>query len=234
MKLRILLAALVFFLVRNQHVTATTITFDDVASGTLINAQYSGVTFGCFNGTGVSNLCSGNPTNVSGAGNAYAVSSPTAASPSNVISFTSGIPLGVFAVENLGFFSATFSSPVSSVSIDALPVLAAEGVGAARDVPFIQAFNSAGQFLTSASYVYGACNPLTTACPYQTLTVSNPNIAFVAFSSTTGAGSFPVFGMFDNLTFTGNGSGTVPEPSTLLLLSSGLFAMRVWRGIRKA
>jgi hypothetical protein len=240
LKKLILLGALFCLVLPSQHATATTINFDvaadgitPVASGTNINTLYSslGVTFGCFNGTGI-NTCTGNPQDVSGAGNAFAVSDPfLSASAPNVISVTSGF-VGEFANTNNFYFSATFSSSVSSVSIDALPIPPAEFLFPPTNSPFIWAFDSSGNFLTSAFYTFtNVCVSGVTTCPYETLTVTNPNIAFVAFSSDIGQGGGNQ-GVFDNLTFSSGAVG-VPEPSSLLLLSSGLVALAWMRRVRK-
>jgi hypothetical protein len=75
-----------------------------------------------------------------------------------------------------------------------------------------------------------------------TVTSSTANIAFVAFSSISdSANGHPVYGSFDNLTFGGTtpppptggdngGSGgdngtSVPEPSSIMLLGTGLLGL---------
>jgi len=206
---------------------AATITFDDVASGTMINTQYSslGVTFSCINGTTDPNdLCSG--------GNVFAVSSLSAASPSNVLSLTSGVPLGTFTDERFGYFRADFSSGQTSVSIDALNVNPPEYLGSTTNAPCLQAFNSSGGFLGQAIWTGN-----TDIESWQTLTVTSASadIAFVVFSSFSATGH-AVYGMFDNLTFTattggggGGGGTTVPEPGTMTMLAMGLFGCRFAR-----
>jgi hypothetical protein len=165
--------------------------------GDLVNATFSylGITFGCFNGTNSTlNLC----TNAGTGGDAYARSSVSARSSPNVVNLSAtGVP--VFD-ERYGYLKATFATPVAAVSIDALPVAPPEGFNITVNRPFLQAFNSLGQFLGTASYVYGSCNPNTTQCPWQTLTINRPasDIKFVAFSSFSSSGGI-MYGQFDNL-----------------------------------
>ena len=169
-----------------------------VNDGDLLNTTYSylGITLGCFNANNNSplNLC----TNASAGGNAYGRASVSAASSPNVIYISqTGFP---FFDERYGFLRASFDTPVPAVSIDALPVAPPEGFNITVNRPFLQAFNSQGQFLATASYVYGSCNPNTTQCPWQTLTINRPtsDIKFVAFSSFSTSGGI-MYGEFDNL-----------------------------------
>ena len=190
-----------------QNARAAPINFDDVASGTNINTQYSGlgVALGCFNGS-VTNLCMGN---------AYAVASGLANSAPNVISLDPTTLSGSLVDERWGFFKASFASPVASVSIDAKAVLPPEYAGSTTNKPFLQAFNSTGAFLGQAVYsasVYGGT--------WETLTFTRPtaDIKFVAFSSFSSSGH-PVYGMFDNL------NSAVPIPAAAWLFGSGLLGL---------
>ncbi len=149
MKRLIFVATIVCFILiaQGQNATATLINFDvgpdgstPVANLTNINTLYSslGVTFGCFNGTDLSlNICTGASTG----GNAYALASIAANSAPNVIGFSTGTLTGVFFDERFGYLKASFSSPVSSVSIDAKAVLPPEYLGTTTNNPFKQAFS---------------------------------------------------------------------------------------------
>lgn len=169
-----------------------------VDDGTNVNTLYlseSGVTFGCFNGTSL-NLC----VNAANGGNAYARTSASAASAPNVVYLSaSGFPL---FDERFGYLKASFNSPLGVVSIDAQPVPPPEGFTVTVNRPFLQAFNSLGQFLGTANYNYGACNPNTTQCPWKTLTITRlqNDIKFVAYSSYSSSGGV-MYGQFDNLQF---------------------------------
>jgi hypothetical protein len=170
---------------------------------------YLGITFGCFNGTvPLSNLCA----NAATGGDAFSRASATPASAPNVVYLSqSGFPL---FDERYGYIKASFANPVSAVSIDAQPVASAEGGTVTNNRPFLQAFNSTGTYLGAANYNYGACNPNTTQCPWQTLTFTRPqgDIKFVAFSSYAGQGGAYEYGQFDNLkTYVDTDGDGVPD-----------------------
>ncbi len=194
--LTLTLTAFIPIILFSQDLLAQTINFDDVASGTNINTHYvspNGITLSCINGKiAAANLCSG--------GNVYANADSGAASPPNVISLTSGKPIGVFIDERYGYFRADFYKPVASVSIDAKAVLPPEILGSTgTNAPFLQAFNAQGKFLAQAAYTLNVQSQ-----QWQTLKINRTagDIAFVAFSSLYTSSYSPVWGEFDNLNAT--------------------------------
>jgi hypothetical protein len=172
-----------------------------IPDGTLADVFYLfsgfGVTFGCFNGNSVTlNICA----NAGTGGDAYIRSAVGAASSPNVIHLTAtGLP---FFDERFGYLKASFAGGNGIVSIDARPISPAEGGTITVNRPFMQAFNAQGQFLATANYNYGSCNPNTTQCPWQTLSISRPqnDIKFIAFSSYSSSGGV-IYGEFDNLSY---------------------------------
>jgi hypothetical protein len=200
------LAGIVLAMVTSGANAAFTVTFDTnlkfgftVADGTLANTYFgvAGVTFGCFDANPATlNICANSGTG----GDAYVRSSVSAASSPNVLYLSAtGFPL---FDERFGYLKASFNNPVGIVSIDAYPVAPPEGFTITGNRPFLQAFNSLGQFLGAANYEYGTCNPNTTQCPWKTLTITRlqNDIKFVAFASYAGSGGH-MYGEFDNLTF---------------------------------
>lgn len=197
-----------------DNASATAINFDDVSSGTNIDNHYSGVTFGCINGTNSSmNLCSGNSSGSFGAGNAYALAgllNPPSAP--NVIGFNSGTSGDFYIDSRTGYLTASFSAPVSVVSIDALGTPPPEYPGALSAGPFLNAFGKGGKFLGAAWYDQSKLGT------WQTLSISDKtaDIYYIAFSSQYTNGKSALYGSFDNLV------AAVPEPETYAMLLAGL------------
>ncbi len=159
--------------------------FDDAAEAAVINTRYAGVVF----------------TNPIG-GDIYARVTQFAPSLSNVVSvFGSGLPM---FDARYGAVDAHLTTPVSVVKIDARPVAPLEFMGTLTRRPFLQAFDSANNYITTVYYA----GPLPTGGgeigPAETLTITSPsaNIATARWSVQNPGTTYPpVYGLFDNFQF---------------------------------
>jgi hypothetical protein len=99
-----------------------------------------------------------------------------------------------------GAVQAEFTTPRSSVSIDALGVTSPEGLGTTAVRPFFEAYDAAGKRIGAAYYPSPGTNGFG---QWQTLRIDDPNgaIKTVRFSSQNDPNTAPIYGMFDNLTF---------------------------------
>lgn len=221
-----------------QDASATLINFDNVASGTNISTYYSGVTFSAI-------LCPGGAATCGPSTNpVYAVASTHAVSPGNVVSISS--TADNFGTLAGGAIEATFSALQSSVSITTDPWIAIPEGLTAWAKPYISAFDSADNFL-GITYTSQLIDPSIASTPEVITITSAGNIKKVRF--TVQDKSPHTKASFDNLVFTlpgfessvnpitggpgpGGGGTQVPEPSTLLLLGSGMVGLAMTR-IRK-
>jgi hypothetical protein len=169
--------------------TSTLVDFDNspsgaVAGGTMVDTLYTsqGVTFSCVSCTG---------------GHAYALA---AAVGNNAVSLFAPPSAAAFDAR-YGAVKAAFSSPPSSVSIQATAVPTAEYTMNPIAKPFLEAFDASDNLIAKVYYLpnYGDANYGTP----QTLTVasSTSSIAYVLFSSQAPGSGTPVYGVFDNLRF---------------------------------
>lgn len=170
------------------------IRFDDVADGTVVDAQYagSGVTFASLT------------TNPPSRGSAYArqLQIGTAASGVNVLSLSKGAGwTGAFFDARQGAVEATFSQLQRSVSVLALPLDSPEGLGMDDNRPFMEAFDTAGAYLGRSRTQLGPDDP-NFYLNWQLISFVSPikNIKKVRLSSQA-HGSRWVYTVFDNLSF---------------------------------
>jgi len=130
-----------------------------------------------------------------------------------------------------GLFIASFSTPVSSVSIDL------GDYGQDRDTLSLSAFsgaNASGALLGSATDTLAADQ--TSTFTFRTLSLSAAGIQSITFggtfsSDTTSTNDFTNSLFADNLTV--NASTTVPEPATLVLLVSAMPIAALYRQTRR-
>lgn len=176
---------------------AADIGFDDVPSGTLVDAAYSG------NGVLLSSVASQS-------GHAYAshwvnTNTVTLWNPA-----TGGTTSSTFAAEE-GAVKAVFATPLKKVSIDALGVEAVEFLGTDTTLqrrPFLEAFDASGKMLAKVYYANWYGDGKTGWGTWQTLTIERPSadIAYVLFSSIANppgqrgrVNAQGIYAVFDNL-----------------------------------
>ena len=126
-----------------------------------------------------------------------------------------------------GLFIASFSTPVSSVSIDL------GDYGQDRDTLSLSAFSGAN---ASGSATDTLAADQTSTFTFRTLSLSAAGIQSITFggtfsSDTTSTNDFTNSLFADNLTV--NASTTVPEPATLVLLVSAMPIAALYRQTRR-
>jgi hypothetical protein len=198
------------------HGQATqTIDFDTVSSGTIVDTYYAPANVYYSTGQPVTFTDVGGLLYHTGGGHVYAVADPESDSAPNAVSVwpgNPGYPAG-FNVQD-GVIQATFSKPVSTVSIEVVAELdAAEDLGTTQNRPYLEAYDSAGTLITGEFYSQANVDQLSiynTIGPRQVLTVtsSTANISYIWFSASYNAANdgdtARVIGVFDNLQYPGN------------------------------
>lgn len=189
-----------------------TITFNDVASGTVVNSHYTnlGVTFSVVVGGP-----SGQP--VASTQNVYATADPSAPAPTSTscMSLWFTCPGGNFVTLNpppqvawfggaSGAVKATFASPKSWVSITARPsLLPGLPIIQPTNEPYLVANDASGNYLGQALYPYASTDPRWGT--FQTLLFQAPagkSIGSVLLSvQQQGGSSSVVVAEFDDLSF---------------------------------
>lgn len=168
----------------------TTLNFDNVASGSVIDTAYPGVVFSRVGG-----------------GSAHAASVGTAAaSQPNIVTHAAN---GSAFHEGMAVLQAEFATAQQTVSIDVAALALPENLTQGTNRPWLQALDAAGNVVATAQF-QGALPTGGARSAYQTLTVSQsgPTIKRVRFSVPNASGQPVIFGLFDNLTYGGAGGGT--------------------------
>lgn len=210
---------------------ADTVTFDDVANGTVIDTRYAGVTFV-------------NPLG----GDIYARNNFNSADTTNGVSLfsTAASPTGAFNAQ-YGAVDATFDTGKTFVSIDVAGFMnSGDLIGNSPLRPFVEVYS--GNTLLTPTIYYGTALSSGFVGPYQTISFFSAagDITRIRLSAQYAVGQQQVFAEFDNLVFdsrasatdaatgvinplrdngTGGGGGggtAVPEPASLSLLGFGL------------
>ena len=171
----------------------TTINFDDVPDGTVIDSHYTakGVTF--------ASVTDQPPNQWS----AYAREWQAAETKKNVIS-VNALGTDAFFDASIGGIVATFTSPKRYVSIDAAPFVTAEDIGQSFNYkPFIEGFDAQGNFIQGLVTYYGPSYGDNDWGKWKPLVLmsTSTNIAFVRFSSQFHSSPPHVYGLFDHFVF---------------------------------
>lgn len=191
-----------------QPVLPATITFDNVASGTVIDGAYPGLTF-----TAATMNAQGAVVPISPPGHIYAVNDPTAPRAACAVPGPFCTPVGgnvatmnppsqnpwIQGVQ--GAIQVTFATPKAWVSVMARPANLPETTS--TNEPYLVAYGPGQSYLGEAVYPSASQSPSPAWGTFKTLTYTAPagqTISFVLLS-TQQRGGPPVLGEFDNLSY---------------------------------
>lgn len=164
------------------------LSFDDVADGTTINTQYEGVT--------LATVLPGQ----AGKGPVYARKCWDSSNPSNVMSPLAPTVIPAFD-DGSGYIEVTFATPVKSVAVDAI-ALAFVDLRPVTARPYLEALDANGQRLGRVVYPPNATDSTWGTWQRLALDAGNPVIARLRIGSERLGNSSPVYGMFDQLSYT--------------------------------
>lgn len=167
------------------------LSFDDVADGTTINTQYEGVT--------LATVLPGQ-AGQTGKGPVYARKCWDSSNPSNVMSALAPTVSPAFD-DGTGFIEVTFATPVKSVAVDAI-ALAAVDLQPVKAKPYLEVLDANGQRLGRVVYPPNAADSTWGTWQRLALDAGNPVIARLRIGSERLSNSSPVYGMFDQLSYT--------------------------------
>lgn len=160
-----------------------------IPANSIIDNSYAGygVTFSCVQCT---------------SGHVYARPSSAGSNGASLIDPNASV-FGFFDAR-FGAVRAEFTTPRSWVSIEARPILPAEFVGTPINMPWIEAYDANGTFLSKTLYPIAYGQPGWGTAQTLTINVGSAVIKAVRFSSRAIVGTPPVYGEFDNLRFNGD------------------------------
>jgi hypothetical protein len=193
-----------------QHSQAATITFDNLASGTVLTNQYPDI-------VSWTNPLGGSVyalDRFSGAGNGVSINS-TGTAPFNA---------------STGAVDITFAAAQQTVSIDTTEILNSGDMFGFSPLHSYMSIYNANGFVTNvyATLQMGSGDIKTQTLSYTSAAADITKIRLSVQYDSTGSSGTALFAEFDNLTFntsgsTGGGGDTgVPEPASLAMMSLGL------------
>lgn len=171
----------------------TVVDFDQVGGAAIANGSVVDTTYAAYNVTFGCAVCS--------SGHAYARAIGNGTQGVSLIDPQASI-LPFFDARD-GAVTATFNTPRTWVSIDAAPVLPPEFAGTPTNMPWIEAFDANGNYLSETLYSTAYGQPGYGDAQTLTVSASSAVIKSVRFSSRHSSGP-AVYGTFDNLRFNGD------------------------------